>query len=420
MRVLILHNRYRQPGGEDTAARREADMLRQHGFEVVEHVVDNDANELLGDIALLARAAWSGDSYAAVRRMCQEFRPSIVHVHNFWMRLTPSVHAAAHSTGAATVQSLHNYRLVCGNGFLLRDGKVCRDCVGTSLWRGVARRCYHDSVIASAAVARMIAQNRNRETWTRDVDAFITPSESAREILLHAGMPPERFFLKPNFTEDPGVGESAPSTSGSFVFAGRFSEEKGLRVLLEAWARVKRAKGARLIVAGDGPEKLELENYAKRLGLGPSDVLFAGRLPSVQLIELITSARAVVVPSICLETFGSTIVEAFSCGRPAIVSDLGSPSELVRDGWNGFKVPPSDPPALAHAMEMVLANDQLADEMGRNGRYDYVTGFTPQINFKTLSGIYDFALRHRAEAMNTGENRERPAAQPIEEAACRV
>ena len=428
MKVLILHNRYRQPGGEDTAARREAAMLRQHGFDVVEHVVDNvvdnDASRSLskvaGDVALLARAPWSEDSYAAVRRMCQEFRPSIVHVHNFWMRLTPSVHSAAHSAGAATVQSLHNYRLVCGNGFLLRDGKVCLDCVGTSLWRGVARRCYHDSVLASAAVARMIAHNRSRETWTRDVDAFITPSEGAREILLHAGMPSERFFVKPNFTEDPGVGARAPSTSRSFVFAGRFSEEKGLRVLIEAWARVQRTEGARLIVAGDGPERIELENYALRLGLSASDLLFAGRVPSAKLIDLIKNARAVMLPSICLETFGSTIVEAFSCGRPAIVSDLGSPSELVRDGWNGFKVPPSDPAALTRAMELLLANDQLADELGRNGRYDYVTGFTPQINFKTLSGIYDFALRHRRETMKAGENLEHPAARTIEEAACRV
>lgn len=424
MRVLILHNRYRQPGGEDTAARSEAALLREHGVAVAEHQVDNDvenqSSQLLGNVALLARSAWSQDSYASVRRICQEFRPSIVHVHNFWMRLTPSVHAAAHSTGAATVQSLHNYRLVCGNGFLLRNGKVCEDCLGSAPWRGVVRRCYHNSVVASAAAARLIAHNRSRNTWTRDVDAFITPSESARTRLLHAGMPSERFFVKPNFTGDPGVAACRPSASRRFVFAGRLSEEKGARVLIAAWARLKRGEGAQLIIAGDGPERRELENYARDLGLLPSDTTFAGRLPSTDLIDLIKTARAVVLPSICLETFGSTIVEAFSCGRPAIVSDLGSPADLVRDGWNGCKVSPSDAAGLAHALETVLGDDTLADQLGRNSRHDYLAKFTPQANFQMLSRIYEFALRH---AQGTSESHVSPmhsATRPVEEVECRV
>lgn len=424
MRVLILHNRYRQPGGEDTAARSEAAMLRDHGVDVFEHQVDNETDDerssLLGDVALLARSTWSQNSYASVRRICREFRPSIVHVHNFWMRLTPSVHAAAHSAGAATVQSLHNYRLVCGNSFLLRDGKVCEDCVGTSPWRGVVRRCYHDSVIASAAVARLIAHNRRRGTWTRDVDAFITPSVSARTRLLHAGMPPERFFVKPNFTEDRGIAAGPPSHARRIVFAGRLSSEKGLPILLKAWARVKRVEGAQLIVAGDGPERPELEAYARDLGLLPSDLVFAGRLSSEDLTNQIKTARAVVLPSICLETFGSTIVEAFSCGRAAIVSDLGSPAELVRDGWNGYKVPPSDAVALAKSLETVLLNDTLADELGRNSRQDYLAGFTPQVNFRMLSGIYQFALEHARATSGADVGLSRATTCQVEDTACRV
>ena len=431
MRVLILHNRYRQPGGEDTAARSEAAMLREHGLDVAEHQVDNDvdndvdnqvdnhASKLLGNVALLAGSAWSRDSYATVQRICQEFRPAIVHVHNFWMRLTPSVHAAAHSTGAATVQSLHNYRLVCGNGFLLRNGKVCEDCLGTAPWRGVVHRCYHNSVIASVAAARMIAHNRSRKTWTHDVDAFITPSESARTRLVHAGIPREQFFVKPNFVVDPGLADYPPSASRRFVFAGRLSEEKGVRVLIAAWASVKR-EGAQLIIAGDGPQRDELENYARTLGLLPSDLVFAGRLPPADLIDLIKTARAVVLPSICLETFGSTIVEAFSCGRPAIVSDLGSPSELVRDGWNAYKASPSDAGALAKSLAVLLANDTLTDEMGRNSRYDYVTRFTPHVNFETLSTIYGFALRHKDARYGPAGNTERPSILHDEEVACRV
>ncbi len=371
-------------------------MLRQHGVDVAEHYVDNQANQVLGNLALLARSAWSSDSYASVQRICQEFRPAIVHVHNFWMRLTPSVHAAARSAGAATVQSLHNYRLVCANAYLLRDGQVCEDCLGSPPWRAVVHRCYHDSVIASAAVGHLIVLNRSRKTWTRDVDAFITPSQSARTKLLHAGLPAERFFVKPNFTEDPGNADSPPSATRRFLFAGRLSPEKGVRILLSAWARVNRLEGAQLIIAGDGPDRRELENFARDLALPPSDVVFAGAVPSADLIKLLKTCRAVVLPSICLETFGSTIVEAFSCGRPAIASDLGGPSELVRDGWNGYKIHPSDVEALAKALHLVLANNQLADELGRNSRYDFMTSFTPEVNYQELSTIYNFALQHKA------------------------
>jgi len=178
------------------------------------------------------------------------------------------------------------------------------------------------------------------------------------------------------------------------VFAGRLSPDKGLHYLIAAWAEVMRsqAQGAQLMIAGDGPQRAELEEQAKRVA--PS-VIFAGQVHSEELIRLIQNARAVVLPSLCLETFGATIVEGFACGRPAIVSDLGGPSELVRDGWNGCKVPVSDQVSLVSALETILRDDRLADRMGSNARADFLERYTPEVNYKLLSRIYDFAIRHR-------------------------
>jgi glycosyltransferase involved in cell wall biosynthesis len=385
VRVLILHNRYRHPGGEDAAAHREAAMLRDHGVDVMEHEVDNEA--AFGGVALLAQSAWSRDSHRSIGALCKQFRPDVVHVHNFWMHLTPSVHAAAHQAGAATVQTLHNYRLVCASALLLRKGEICEDCIDSTPLLGVVRRCYRNSWVASAAVVTMTLHNRRRGTWNRDVDAFITPSESARSKLLRMDLPADRVFVKPNFTEDPGASGVLPSASRRVVFAGRLSREKGVHLLIEAWAGIQ---GAELIIAGDGPERGALEQQARAM----DSVVFLGNLSPSQLTDAMRQSRGIVAPSICLETFGATIVEAFACGRPAIVSDLGSPAELVSAGWNGWKFPPSDTAELSRTLQAMLHDDALADEFGRNARADYLARYTPQANFQMLNRIYDFAI-HR-------------------------
>src|SRR5208283_3273229 len=167
MRVLVLHNRYRYRGGEDRVVAAETAMLRDHGVDVVVHEVDNS-----GGLVQLARgSAWSSDSFQKIERLCRELEPDIAHVHNFWATLSPSIHAACHAACVPTVQTLHNYRLLCVNALFHRDGTVCTDCLGKIPWRGVMHRCYHDSAAASALVGHMIATNRRRDTWS-EVDAF--------------------------------------------------------------------------------------------------------------------------------------------------------------------------------------------------------------------------------------------------------
>src|SRR5690349_3833939 len=180
MRVLLLHNRYRQHGGEDAVVKSEARLLRQMGVEVLESTFTNDVDgehSFRGTFELRLRSSWSGDSYRRIKRLCDDFHPDIAHIHNFWMEMSPSAHRACRDCGAATVQTLHNFRLLCSNALLKRKGSVCEDCLGKLPWRGVVRRCYRDSLLASLAVSRMIVANRVRRTWNRDVDAFIALSE---------------------------------------------------------------------------------------------------------------------------------------------------------------------------------------------------------------------------------------------------
>lgn len=380
MRVLILHNRYRQAGGEDSVVRSEAAMLREHGVEVIEPEFDNES---LGWRDAFA-SCWSQASYDRVLELCRWHRPDVAHVHNFWAKLSPSAHAACHDAGVATVQTLHNFRLLCGSADFLHAGKPCEECLGKLPWRGVARRCYRGSLAPSVAVVRMIASNRARGTWEHDVDAFIALNETARAKFLLGGLPPERVFVKPNFVEDSGDPPLSPSLSGDIVYAGRLVKEKGVAALLSAWNGAKLGRRGRLLIAGEGPGRAEFERLA-----GPG-VIFLGQLNQADVMSLMATARAFVLPSLA-EQFPRTLAEAFAQGRPAVVCNRAPLNQIVRHGHTGLTCHPADPASMAGALEMLLMNGDLADRLGRNARAEYLARYTPERNFGMLMDIYRYA-----------------------------
>jgi len=402
MKVLLLHNRYRQPGGEDRVAALEAALLRRNGIQVVEPDFENtisSQNRLRQTFELAAQSAWSEDSYQRVRKLCELHRPDVAHVHNFWLRMSPSVHAACRDAGVATVQSLHNYRIACVNGVLLRNGSVCESCVGKVPWRGAVHRCYRNSFWAPAAVAGMIVANRIRQTWTREAVAFVTPSDHAREKLIASGLPPDRTFVKPNCVDDPGEPASAPSTSDYAVFLGRLSREKGVDVLLRAWAGSKLAAYRRLVVVGDGPERADLEQLAAGLGLSPGAVRFTGRLAPEAAQRLVKNSRVLIAPSVSYETFGLVVIEAFSHGRPVIASRTGALAELVKHGSNGLSTTPADVTELSGALDQILGNARLTDTLGDNARHAFLHRYTPRQNFGELMRIYRYAIEQSGNAL---------------------
>ena len=399
MRVLVLHNRYRQHGGEDGVADSEIELLRSRGVDVRALVVDNEISpegDLLQTLQLGWNSSWSHASYRKVHDLCHEFRPDVAHVHNFWLRLSPSVHAACRDAGVPTIQTLHNFRLFCLNGLYKREGRICEDCLGKAPWRGVVRRCYRDSFVASSAMARMIVRNRLRGTWDKDVSAFIALSEHSRLKFIAGGIAPGRLYVKPNFVNDPGSPSAAPSTSNTVLFAGRLSEEKGVDVLISAWAHGQLSGRARLVIVGDGPEREALERQASALGLGPSAVSFLGRRAGSEVISLMRTARVVAMPSIFFECFPRTLVEAYASGRGVVVSQIGALSEIVSRQC-GLTFPARDYIALAEALQTVIANDQLADNLGRNARADYLARYTAEENYRLLMGIYRRVIEQSTE-----------------------
>src|ERR1700733_6841799 len=252
MNVLLVHNFYQQPGGEDQVFADEGKLLEQHGHSVSHFTMHNDAVEGMGKFALARKTIWNKDSQQSLRQAIRNARAEVVHFHNTFPLISPAAYYTAHEEECGVVQTLHNYRLLCPGATMYRDGKVCEECMGKlGPWPGVLHGCYRNNRLATAAVAAMITFHRKRGTWQNQVDVYIALTQFGRGKFIAGGLPGEKIVVKPNFVDpdpQPGSGDG-----GFALFVGRLTEEKGIATLLKAWKSLSNRTGLSLKIAGDGP-----------------------------------------------------------------------------------------------------------------------------------------------------------------------
>jgi len=404
MKVLWLHNHYRVWGGESAAAEREARLLgAQPGVRVVQEAAHNDAITQMGAAARLwlpVRNAWSQSSYRRVRALCREHRPDVLHAHNLWPLLSPSVFAAARTEGVPTVFTAHNFYLFCLNGVFFRDGHVCTDCKGGLPWRGVVHRCYR-GVTGSATRLAGTALHRALRTFHR-VDRILVPSEFARAQFLEAGFAADRVRCKWLSCEAPSADAAPPAQPPEFLVACRLVPEKGVHVAIAALQRARRPW--RLVVAGDGPELSRLRELAAPLC---DRVRFLGRVEPERLQSHVARATAVLAPSLWFETFGLTAIEAFAAGRPVVASRIGALPEIVVESA-GVCVPPGDANALAITLDVLAADPALGRRLGAAARRHYEQHFTPARDAARLLAHYADVCGRAAVAAPHQPRIERP------------
>lgn len=381
LRILIAHNHYQQKGGEDAVVANETVLLAGHGHRVDLHVVTNDAiRGVTSKISALRNCTYSVEARRSIAERLASARPDVVHVHNLFPLLTPSIYDACHDFGVPVVQTLHNYRIMCAGALLMRDGQPCMKCINGSPYWGALHACYRNSRIGSAAVAGMIDWHRRQGTWTTKVDAYIALSRFARDRFVEAGLPAERIHVKSNLVFEPPPSE--PLVRRGALFVGRLSEEKGVRDLIAAWQGLE----IPLTIAGDGPLESELRRSA------PASVRFLGQIDKREVVAEMQRAAFLVLPSRCFENFPVTIAEAFSNGLPAIVSQLGALQEIVVAGKTGLCVEPGNPFSLRQAVERAYANPKSMREMGRAARAHFASYLAPEANYHALMAIYDAAI----------------------------
>jgi glycosyltransferase involved in cell wall biosynthesis len=388
MVMLFVHNYYQRPGGEDAGVRQERDLLAAAGHRIVEYSRCSGEialNGLSSRIRLGAGALWSKRTYSELCSLIAKERPEVAFIHNTVPLISPSAYFACAEGGVPVIQTLHNFRFLCPAGTFLRDGKICEECVTSTLFRSVSHGCYQGSAAASATLALMLASQRALGTWNEKVACYIARTEFARKKFIEGGLPAERIVVKPCFVHpDPGP---RAGSGDAVLFLGRLSPEKGLRTLITAWQQMDGSIPLRL--AGDGPLREELEAEIERRHIAGVKAL--GRVPEAELLGELKRARFLVFPSEWYEGLPLTIAEAFACGVPVVVSRIGSMIELVEDGVTGLHFTPGDAADLAAKVEWAWKHPKEMEEMGRAARREYEAKYTAQQNYEALLRIYETA-----------------------------
>jgi glycosyltransferase involved in cell wall biosynthesis len=366
---------------------QERSLLAAAGHDVTVHSVSNfEVGTFRQKAGVALRTAYNPEQGRIMAAKVASLRPEVVHVHNFFPLLSPAVHEAAREGGAAVVQTLHNYRMICAAATLARNGKVCELCLKGSRLNALRYRCYRGSLVGTAALVNLQRVNARDQLLARNVHRFIALTEFAREKYIEGGFPAERIVVKPNFlmdTDTPFVRPQVAQKRSGALFVGRLSEEKGLNILLDAWESLAHVP---LRIAGDGPLR---EQLLARL---PPNVTYLGPLDADAIKQEMARAAMLVVPSTWYEGLPMTIVEAYAAGLPVIASRLGSLAEIVVDGETGFHFEPNSPADLAKVIKAFDGNDDVLANLSRRCRAYSQDQFSAKANLEKLMQIYNDAI----------------------------
>ena len=377
MRVLLVHDFYQIPGGEDSVVREEFSMLEKNGIDVQLFSVTNE--EIRGfwrTLATALRVTYNPSARRALTKKLADFSPDVVHIHNFFPLLSPSVFEACRQANVPSILTLHNFKILCPGALLYHDESLRERSLHHSCWWTVPKRVYRNSAMATLAVAAMVEFHKWSGTWTRKVDRFIALTDWAKQKFTEGGLPAERIIVKPSAVANPTALPARQREGGLFV--GRLDKQKGIEILLRAWKSIDYP----LTIIGDGPlDRLVREKQDDR-------IIYLGRQPRERVQREMRGAKFLVLPSIGNEMFPMTVVEAFSNGLPVIGSDLPSLRGLIEPDKNGLTFLPGSSDALATQIQWAISHPSALEELGHRARENYEELYMPETNFRQLIGLY--------------------------------
>jgi glycosyltransferase involved in cell wall biosynthesis len=388
VKILIIHNRYKQFGGEDVAVELESSILAKKGHEIRTLYFDNTAFD--GFVSKIRAGFGSVYNFSSARKvsmMIRQFRPDIIHIHNLFFVASPSVLYAAYKHKIPVILTLHNYRLICANALLLRNNTVCELCTQKKIpLSGIRYKCYRNSVAESALVTGITSLHKILNTWRNKVHTYIALTEFSRSKLLHSSLhiPANRMVTKPNFIPDPGEGNLR--RENFFLYAGRLVKEKGIHILAKAFANMPDNK---IIIIGDGPERRSLQEQFKEY----PNICFIGQIEKKEVAEYMKRCKALICPSIWYEGAPLTILEAFATGTPVIASRLGSMIESITDGYNGLHFTAGDPHDLSRTVRLFLKESDNNSMFYKNARQTYREKYHEEIHYDAILKIYEKAIK---------------------------
>lgn len=372
MKILQVHNRYNNYGGEDAVVDNEYQLLINNKFEVEQLFFDNH-NLSLTDLF------YNKEAYDVVNRKIKEFQPMVVHVHNMFYKASPSVFKAAKDNGVPTVLTLHNFRLLCPGALFLRNSNVCLKCKNSIFpIYGVVHKCFQDSYIKSLVLSSFLALNSVNKTWDKLIDKIIVLTPFIKQLFSESSLDylEYKLIVKPNSTDDFLLKNSLKSEN-KFLFVGRLSDEKGVSVLIKAFNQMP---GLKLDVIGTGELEDELKKEAE------DNIIFHGLRDKAFIKEKLNSSRALIFPSIWYEGLPNTIIEAFSAGTPVIISNIENLNQIVLPNYNGIIFTPNNVDDLVR--KVLEFKNQNTRHLEKNARVSFEKKYNHTQNFENLKNIY--------------------------------
>jgi glycosyltransferase involved in cell wall biosynthesis len=365
----------------------EVGLLKQKGHDVEVLQFDNyQISTAAGRIKAGLQAFYNFSSARKTADAIDRFKPEVIHIHNLFFIASPSVLFVAKKYRIPVIVTVHNYRLVCSNALLIRNNQVCELCINKTFpLAGIRYKCYRNSAVESAFATSVTGIHKLLKTWNNYVSQYVVLTQFAKNKLLASSLNLKEHQLSvvSNFVPDEGP-YSLPRER-YFLYVGRLAAEKGLPVLIKAFADLQ---SETLIIIGDGPQRQVLEEQS----FLHSNIRFLGKKNKTEVMDFLGHCTALVFPSICYEGMPYTILEAFSMGTPVIASNLGAMAEMIKDGYNGFLFEPGDPASLKDSILKFKRLGEQQNVLSRQARLTYEKSYHPQIHYNAMMPIYQKAI----------------------------
>lgn len=380
--VLMAHNYYQVPGGEDTVFHNEINVLEKNGHKVTKYTRHNDEIKggVLSKLKLGIDTIFSFKTYKEVKKLIDENEIDVVHVHNTLPLISPSIYYAARAKKVPVVQTIHNFRLLCPGATFTRNGEICEDCVSKCLEQSLKHRCYRDSLTQTFIMYAMLKFHRIIGTYNKI--NYITLTNFNKNKLLNLVKDESKIYVKPNFVEKRDKVERA--LEDYFVYIGRLDDIKGINFLVEAWKEID--KNIDLYVIGTGPEEEKVKKFIKENDI--KNIKMLGFMQREEAFKIIQKSRAIIVPSKWYEGFPMTIAESFSLGVPVIGSKVGNIESIIDDRTSGLLFEMNNKTSLKEIIDHIFYNKEKNEELGENAYKTFYKYYTDENNYKTLSSIY--------------------------------
>ena len=401
MKILIVHNFYKDFGGEDTHVIQMKNILEDKGHIIVPYFAyskDIDRLSICRKLFLPFRNIFSIKTYREIIRLVQKERPDVAQVYHVTPLISPSVYFALKSMGIPTIQIFQNFRYMCPNGlFLIRSGEICERCKNGNFINAVLRKCYRNSYAQTIAQSFNLFLHRKLGTYSKKIDIFVTTNQFSRTKFIESGLPANKIMTIYGFISVYDFKPSWDSDNYS-VYMGRLSREKGLHTLLKAFTELPSID---LKIIGEGPIRKELEEFV--LNKGEKNIEFLGYIKGKKRFDILRRAKFMILPSECYDTFPFVVLESFALGTPVIGSKIGGIAEQIEEGKNGLLFRPKDPNELKKKMKTLTENPDLLRSMRQQARKSAEEKYSQEVGYNYFMTLYSKLI---SKKMNRSRNRK--------------